>query len=153
MKRASFFLPDELRDRLAAESRRSGVPVAELVRRSLESTTPPITIGMGELRKFVDKQGFLTVFVLAARENKLLIEPGGGSDGLFEPLAQIWVPSKMVTFAETADPIPAPLLNRSISKTPPDLRLNMMATQPEKFDMADLLRTNVEAVDEPEEKS
>lgn len=125
MKRASFFLPDDLRDRLAAESQRSGVPVAELVRRSLDATVPPITVGMGGLRKFVDKQGQMTVFVLAAREDKLLIEPGAGFDGLFEPMAQIWVPAKLVTFPEM-DPIPAPLLNEPIRKTPESLRLNKM---------------------------
>ena len=99
MKRASFFLPDDLRDRLAAESKRSGVPVAELVRRYLDAMTPPLVIGMGELRKFVDRQGYLPVFVLAAREDKLLIEPGGGSNGLFEPVASIWVAADLVRFA------------------------------------------------------
>jgi hypothetical protein len=126
MKRVSFFLPEDIRDRLAAESRRSGVPVAELVRRSLDATTPPVTIGMGELRKFVDKQGQMTVFVLAARDGKLLVEPGAGFDGLFEPMAQIWVPANMVKF-------PAPLPNQ-IHETPEAFRLNKAAapTEPEE---------------------
>lgn len=130
MKRTSFFLPEDIRNRLAVESRRSGVPVAELVRRSLDATTPPVTIGMGELRKFVDKQGLMTVFVLAARDGKFLVEPGAGFDGFFEPMAQIWVPANMVKFS--AEPVSAPLPNQ-IHETPEAFRLNKRAapTDPE----------------------
>jgi len=100
MKRASFFLPDDLRDRLAVESQRSGVPVATLVRRYLDAMTPPITIGMGELRRYVDQQGFLKVLVLSAREGKLLVEPGGD---LFSGV-QIWVDANLVRFDEPVVP-------------------------------------------------
>jgi len=122
MKRASFFLPDDLRDRLAAESQRSGVPVAELVRRSLDATVPPITVGFGELRRFLDRQGFLKVLVLSAREGKLLVEPDN-----YEGRIQFWVDASLVSFPEPPKPIPAPLLSQPIRETPLDLRLNMQA--------------------------
>ena len=95
MRRASFFLPDDLRNRLAVESHRSGVPVAELVRRYLDAMTPPVTMGMGELRKYVDRQGLLKVLVLSARDGKLLVEP---DDNKWQ--IQIWVDSNLVSFAE-----------------------------------------------------
>ena len=98
MKRASFFLPDDLRDRLAAESQRTGIPVAELVRRSLEATTPPLTIGMGELRRYMDREGYLKVFVLSARDGKFLVEPGDGD--LFKPAVNIWVDASLVRFED-----------------------------------------------------
>jgi hypothetical protein len=124
MKRTSFFLPDDLRDRLAAESQRSGVPVAELVRRYLDAMTPPVTVGFGGLRRYVDRQGLLKVFVLSAREGKLLVEPGEtGFEGMVKPAAEIWVDASLVTFPETV----GPLLNRSIPETPPGLRLNQDA--------------------------
>ncbi|SRR6266576_2142678 len=116
MRRASFFLPDDLRDRLAAESQRSGVPVAELVRRYLDAMTPPVTIGMGERRKYVDRWGVLKVLVLSAREGKLLVEPGGD---LFSGV-QIWVDADLVRF-EGRPPMSPPAV------TPGDLRLNLAA--------------------------
>jgi hypothetical protein len=103
MKRASFFLPDDLRDRLAAESQRSGVPVAELVRRSLDATTPPLKVGMGELRRYMDREGYLKVFVLSARDGKFLVEPGDGD--LFKPSVNIWVDADLVRFE---DPLVVP---------------------------------------------
>jgi hypothetical protein len=105
MKRASFFLPDDLRDRLATESQRSGVPVAELVRRYLNAMAPPITLGFGELRKYLDRDGFLKVRVLSAREGKLLVSPG---DDFTQ--ADIWVDAEYVQFPEIADPTPAPFV-------------------------------------------
>src|SRR5216684_1660591 len=101
MKRTSFFLPDDLRVRLATESQRSGVPVAELVRRYLDAMAPPVMIGFGELRRYIDRQGLLKVFVLSAREGKLLVEPGEtGVEGLFKATAEIWVDANLVTFPE-----------------------------------------------------
>ena len=148
MKRASFFLPDDLRDRLAAESKRSGVPVAELVRRYLDAMTPPITIGFGDLRKYIDRDGFLKVRVLSARQGKLLVSPGDDFTH-----ADIWVDADYVQFPEIADSIPPLLLNRAIPETPPGLRMNMMIARPKKSDRPeDPLRTNIKA-DEPGEKS
>ncbi|SRR6266446_4021305 len=136
MKRTSFFLPDDLRDRLAAESKRSGVPVAELVRRYLDAMTPPVTIGFGGLRRYVDRQGFMRVFVLSAREGKLLVEPGEtGLEGLFKPTAEIWVDADLVRFEETQPALFVP---------------------PKPNPLADMLKLNIKATpekDEPEEKS
>ncbi len=133
MKRTSFFLPDDLRDRLAAESRRSGVPVAELVRRYLDAMTPPVTIGFGGLRKYVDRQGVLKVFVLSARESKLLVEPGEtGAEGLFEPVASIWVDANLVRFDEP-QPVHPPLFQR----------------EPKPDPLADGLKLNLKISDQP----
>jgi hypothetical protein len=128
MKRASFFLPDDLRDRLAAESRRSGVPVAELVRRYLDAMAPPLTIGFGELRKYLDRQGLLKVFVLSARAGKLLVEPGEtGVVGLFEPMASIWVDARLVQFED--QPAVPQVAGESAEQS---LRLNIKADEPDK---------------------
>ena len=126
MRRASFFLPDDLRDRLAAESQRSGVPVAELVRRYLDAVTPPVTIGMGERRKYVDRWGVLRVLVLSAREGKLLVEPGGD---LFSGV-QIWVDADLVRFEGRP-----PMSPQAV--TPDDLRLNMAAAPDKSEDDAE----------------
>ncbi len=148
MKRASFFLPDDLRERLAAESRRSGVPVAELVRRYLDIMTPPITVGFGELRKYIDREGFLKVVALSAREGKLLVAPDYGFSNF-----ELWVDADWVTFPEPAEQVPAPLMKRS---NPPgthqELRLNMMAPAPEKSDTADLPRMNVHPMPEEQKR-
>jgi hypothetical protein len=125
MKRASFFLPDDLRDRLAAESQRSGVPVAELVRRSLEATTPPLTIGMGELRRYMDREGHLKVFVLSARDGKFLVEPGDGD--LFKPAVNIWVDAGLVRFEDQPVISQAPV----VESAERSLRLNK-DIEPEK---------------------
>lgn len=126
MKRTSFFLPDDLRDRLAAESQRSGVPVAELVRRYLDAMTPPKTIGFGELRRYVDRQGLLKVFVLSAREGKLLVEPGEtGAEGLFKSTAEIWVDANLVRFED--QPIPHIPAGESMEQS---LRTNIKADEP-----------------------
>jgi len=37
MKRTNFYFPQPLLDRLAAESKKSGVPMSELLRRALEA--------------------------------------------------------------------------------------------------------------------
>jgi len=157
MKRTSFWLPDDLRDRLAAESRRSGVPVAELVRRSLEATTPPITIGWGELRKHVDREGFLKVFVLSARDGKLLVEPGGGFDGMFQPMVQMWVDADFVRFED--EPVVPQMPGRESAEqslrlnkaaappATPGLRTNMKAAPPKPS--ADGLKLNLKISDEP----
>jgi hypothetical protein len=121
MKRTSFFLPDDLRDRLAAESQRSGVPVAELVRRYLDAMTPPITIGFGGLRKYVDRQGSLKVLVLSAREGKLLVEPGGD----FFNNVQIWVDANLVRFED--QPVVPQVAGESTEQS---LRLNIKADEP-----------------------
>jgi hypothetical protein len=129
MRRASFFLPDDLRDRLAAESQRSGVPVATLVRRYLDAMTPPVTIGFGELRKYLDRQGFLKVFVLSAREGKLLVEPGEtGLEGLSQPVASIWVDASLVRFED--EPVASQMLGRESAER--SLRTNMMAAPTKK---------------------
>jgi hypothetical protein len=98
MRRASFFLPADLRDRLAAESQRSGVPIAELVRRYLEATVPPVAIGFGKLRRFVDRDGLLKVRVLSAREGKLLVNPGDDFNNV-----ELWVDADLVRLE---DPLP-----------------------------------------------
>jgi hypothetical protein len=95
MKRTTVWLPDDLRDRLHAESDHSGVPVAELIRRRLDAQTPPLGITMGELVKVVDKTGMLKVLVLDAREGQLLVEPDD-----YEGKIQIWVANNLVTFPE-----------------------------------------------------
>jgi hypothetical protein len=120
MKRASFFLPDDLRDRLAAESQRSGVPVAELVRRSLDATVPPITVGFGELRKFLDRQGFLRVLVLSAREGKFLVEPDNN-----EWRIQFWVDADLVRFE--GQPVVPQVAGESTEQS---LRLNIKVDEP-----------------------
>ena len=119
-------MPDDLIARLDAEAARSGVKPAELIRRCIDSVIPPVDPSHGELRSRIDRKGLLQVFVLDARSGRLLVEPGGGADGLFEPMAQIWVPLNLVTFGETADPIPASLLRPPVT-TPMDLKLNLMA--------------------------
>lgn len=150
MKRTTIWLPEDLADRLTVESARTGIKAAELIRRAVAAVTPPIRASAGELRKRIDRAGLLNVFVLDARDGQLLVEPGGGFEGLFESTVQIWVPANLVTFPETAESIPGPLLNRSILETPHGFRTNLMAAPPKKSDMADLLRTNIKAVDEPE---
>jgi hypothetical protein len=129
MKRTSFFLPDDLRDRLAAESQRSGVPVAELVRRYLDAMAPPITIGFGGLRKYLDRQGSLKVLVLSAREGKFLVEP----DGKDFSNIQIWVDANLVRFEE-----------------PQAVQPTLFRHEPKLDPVADMLRMNVQ-MDEPEE--
>jgi len=99
LKRTTVWLPEDLRQRLAAEAERSRTSVAELVRRYLEVMTPPLGM-MGELQKHIDKNGLLRVFVLNAREGQLLVEPGDGSEGLFKAMAQLWVDASLVTFPE-----------------------------------------------------
>jgi hypothetical protein len=147
MKRTTIWLPEDLADRLTVESARTGIKTAELIRRAVAAVTPPVRASAGELRKRIERLGFLNVRVLDARDGYLLVEPGDGGEGLFESavsIVQIWVPAHTVTFPETADPIPAALLARSIPKTPPDLRLNLMAAPRKKpDDMGDLMRTNL----------
>lgn len=153
MKRTSIFLTPELEARLDAEAARTGIKVSALIRRCIDSVIPPVESSPGELRSRIDRAGLLKVFVLDARSGRLLVEPGDGMDGMFEPLAQIWVPSNMVTFGETAESISGSLVNRRSTETPPDLRLNLMAAPPKKSDPADLLRMNVQSTDEPESAS
>lgn len=97
--------------------------MAELVRRYLDAMTPPIRIGFGGLRKYVDRQGLLKVFVLSAREDKLLIEPGeDGLEGMFKPTAQIWVDANLVRFDQSVIP-----QTRGGESTEQSLRLNKAA--------------------------
>jgi hypothetical protein len=102
MKRTSLFLPEELTDRLRAESARSGVTVAELVRRACDAVTPPVDTRLGDLKPLLDKVGFLQVLVLNAREGKFQVEP-------HDPVkvagdVQLWVPSHLVTFPDQSSP-------------------------------------------------
>src|SRR6266849_7655430 len=152
MKRTTIWLPEDLADRLTVESARTGIKAAELIRRAVAAVTPPIRASAGELRKRIDRAGILNVFVLDARDGQLLVEPGGGFEGLFESTVQIWVPANLVTFPETAESIPGPLLNRSILETPPELRLNLIAAAPEKSHTADLPRMNVHPMPEEQKR-
>lgn len=121
MRRASFFLPADLRDRLAAESQRSGVPIAELVRRYLEAMVPPVAIGFGKLRRFVDRDGLLKVRVLSAREGKLLVNPGDDFSNV-----ELWVDADLVRFEDL------PVGSQMSGEESPEqsLRLNMKAEDP-----------------------
>jgi hypothetical protein len=108
MKRTTIWLPDDLSARLAAQASRTGVKTAELIRRAVDAFTPPIGVSMGELRRRVDRTGLLKVIVLDARAGRLLVEPGGGFDGMFEPSVQMWVPADLVTFPQSASEFAIP---------------------------------------------
>ena len=106
LKRTTVWLPEDLRQRLAAESERAGKSIAELIRRYLESMTPPLVGSMGDSVKVIDRTGSLKVVVLNARDNgrKLLVEPAD-----MEWLIQIWVDANLVTFPEEKPTAPAPV--------------------------------------------
>jgi hypothetical protein len=110
MRRASFFLPDDLRDRLAAESQR-----------------PPLNIGMGDLRRYMDRVGYLKVFVLSARDGKFLVEPGDGTAGLFKPMLNFWIDASLVRFEGQ------PVVSQMPVKESPELslRLNKDRVEPD----------------------
>jgi hypothetical protein len=95
LKRTTVWLPEDLRQRLAAESKRADKSIAELIRHYLESMTPPLVSSMGESAKLLDRTGFLKVLVLDARDNglQLLVEPDD-----FEGRIQIWVDANLVNF-------------------------------------------------------
>jgi hypothetical protein len=105
LKRTTVWLPEDLRQRLAAESERAGKSIAELIRRYLESMTPPLVGSMGDSVKLMDRTGSLKVVVLNARDNgrKLLVEPAD-----MEWLIQIWVDANLVTFPEQKQTAPVP---------------------------------------------
>jgi hypothetical protein len=131
MKRTTIFLPEEMIARLDAESERTSVKTAELIRRAINAALPPVGVSAGVLRNRLDRDGLLKVFVLGAREGRLLVEPGGGFDGMFEPLVQMWVPANLVTFPESAErDVDAFLASRP--PQPEELR-TMMAPAPEGF--------------------
>jgi hypothetical protein len=100
VKRTSLFLPEELIARLRAESDRSGVTVAELVRRACDAVVPPADVRLGDLKPLVDKVGFLEVLVLNAREGKLQVEPNDPTK--LEGVA-FWVPSHLVSFGDKGE--------------------------------------------------
>ena len=141
MKRTTIFLTDELIARLDAQSARTGVKTAELIRRAIDAVTPPISAQPGELKKLIDRAGLLEVFILDARDGHLLVEPGDGGLGPFERTAMIWVEANLVRFKEPV--VPQQSTGESVEQS---LRLNKDA--PTEFD----LRTNIKA-DEPKERS
>jgi hypothetical protein len=153
MKRTTIFLPEDLIARLNAEAVRARVKPAELIRRALDAFVPPVETSAGELRKRIDRAGLLKVFVLDARSGRLLVEPGGGVDGMFEPLVQMWVPAHMVTFGEAADPTPAQLFRPPVPAAWEGLKTNLRAAPPKNIDLPeDMLRLNIKLAPAQESK-
>jgi hypothetical protein len=128
MKRTTVWLPEDLRARLEAESRRSGVPAAELIRRAVDAVTPPLGITMGELVKAVDREALLKVLVLDARDGKLLVEPMT-DDAWFKNTVRIWVDGALVRIEESGSTL---FQNRPpAAETWKSLRLNKDAPKSE----------------------
>jgi len=128
MKRTTIWLPEDLANRLTVESARTGIKTAELIRRAVAAVTPPIRASAGELRKRIDREGRLKVFILDARDGKLLVEPGAGDVGFFESTVQIWVAADLVSFPDTAGlpVLGATTIPKPVS-TPLDLKMNLSA--------------------------
>src|SRR5712692_5943700 len=101
MAHLSIRIPDAYLLWLKAEAARQDKDVSsvlrDLIHRTYDLTTSPLTADAGDLTKRVDREGLLRILVLGARKGQLLVEPdGAGFNNIL-----LWVDADLVTFPET----------------------------------------------------